>query len=656
MRNPGRNISRQNHYGGTLEFRPNDPANAFEKFHKEDIEESIPARFEKQACKHPARPAVRVKGQGLTYEELNIAANRVAHSILACCGRAEEPIALVFKQGAPLIIAMLGAMKAGKACVPLDESLPRAKAVQVLEDVQTRLILTDGDHLSSVHELAGAPCKALNVEQLSPGVACENPGLAISPNQIAYIHYTSGSTGEPKGVVWNHRNELYGILLKTNALHISCDDRVSLLRSNNVGATRDMLLALLNGACLFPLEVKDAGLANLGKWLIDEEISVYTSVATVFRHSLRSLAENDKLPSVRLVHIGGEPVTKTDVDLYRKHFSDECQFVNRYSISETQAISYYFINKQTEIIGERVPVGYPLGDNEVLILDESGNRLGANQTGQIAVRSWCLASGYWRRPELTSTKFLPDPTGGGTRMYLTGDLGYMLPDGCLVHVGRMDFQAKIRGHKVEMTEVEMTLLEICGVKEAAVISSDSSDDAKRLIAYIVPQQGYKPTTRELRRLLRAKIAAHMLPSQFVILDSLPLTTSGKIDRRALPAPKDTRSTLDVLYVEPRTVVERVLAGIWADAMGIDRVGAHDDFSELGGDSLTAAQIVAKVNHIFSLRIPVKTLFGTPTVSSLADYVLAHENRSGDSDKTAEVVLKIRSMSAEDVRTALKEQG
>ena len=220
-----------------------------------------------------------------------------------------------------------------------------------------------------------------------------------------------------------------------------------------------MFLALLNGAALFPFDLHEEGLAHLGDWLLQEEITVYTCVATIFRHSVQGLNRNKKFPKIRLIHIGGEPLSKADIDLYKKHFPDECIFVNRYSISETQAVSYYFIDKQTEIKGERVPVGYPLEGNEILLLDEDGNKLGVNQVGEIAVQSPYLALGYWRRPELTSAKFLADPKGGKERIYLTGDLGYMLPDGCLVHMGRKDFQTKIRGHRVEMSEIEMALLE-----------------------------------------------------------------------------------------------------------------------------------------------------------------------------------------------------
>jgi non-ribosomal peptide synthetase component F len=206
---------------------------------------------------------------------------------------------------------------------------------------------------------------------------------------------------------------------------------VSLLRSNNAGAARDTWLALLNGATLCPLELREEGLATLGRWLNQEEITVFTCVTTVYRQALRTLADNERLKSVRLIHVGGEPVTPGDVDLYKKHFADDCKFVVRYSISETPAVSYFFIDKKTAIDGEHVPVGMPLEGNEVSILDEDGNQVGAGAIGEIAVKSRYLATGYWRQPQLTKQRFVDDPGGGKARIYRTGDLGYLRADGCL---------------------------------------------------------------------------------------------------------------------------------------------------------------------------------------------------------------------------------
>jgi amino acid adenylation domain-containing protein len=632
------------------------PTNPFVEFRREDTEQSISDRFERQARRYPQRLAVKTKNQRLTYDELNRICNRAAHAVLAYRDQGEEPIVLLFKQGIRLITASLGVLKAGKAYVSVDLSLPQAKATQILENVQARLILTDNDHVSLAHDLARDRSKILNLDETDGALPDQNPGLSVSPDQIAYINYTSGSTGEPKGVIWNHRNELFGIRVKTNELHISPDDRVSLVRSNNVGANRDMFLALLNGAALFPFDLHEQGLAGLGDWLLGEEITVYTCVATIFRHSVQSLNRNRKFSSIRLIHIGGEPLSKTDVELYKKHFSDECLFVSRYSISETQAVSYYFIDKRTEITEERVPVGYPLEGNELSLLDDDGKEVGLKQVGEIAVTSPYLALGYWNDPVLTRSKFLPDPKGGRARTYLTGDLGYRLPDGCLVHMGRKDFQTKIRGHRVEVSEVEMALLDIPGIKQVAVVALGESGNERRLVAYVVAREDESPTFAQIRQLVKEKLPDYMIPSSFMRLDSLPLTASGKLDRQVLPPFVGSRDRVANTVMGARTAVEAVLAKIWKEVMKLSAVGIHDDFAGLGGDSLLAAQIVSRVSDIFPLKRPVTTLFAAPTVAMLAEFVVANETYPGQSDKIANLLMKIDGSSTGETDPVRLERG
>jgi amino acid adenylation domain-containing protein len=627
------------------------PTSAFVEFKKEDSERSIPDRFEQQVRRYPTRLAIQADNERLTYEELNGRANRVAHAILARAGKSDEPVALLFKQGVSLIVAGLGVLKAGKAYVPVDYSMPPAKASHILNDFEPRLILTDKHNLTLARELASGSTKVLDVDALDARLPEINPGLPISPDDLAYIHYTSGSTGEPKGVVENHRNEIHNIMTNTNALRISASDRISLVRANNVGATRDTLLALLNGADLFPLDIKES-LAHLARWLIQNDITVFTCVTSIFRHAVKDLSEKEQFPKLRLIHVGGEAISKADVDLYKKHFSDECLFVSRLGLSETETLTYYFINKQTEIKGDRVPVGYPLEGNEILLLDEDGREIGPNQVGEIAVKSRYLALGYWRQPELTRAKFVTDPKRGPDRIYFTGDLGYRLPDGCLVHVGRKDFQVKIRGYRVEVPAVEMTLLELPGIKEAVVIPREEMPGATRLVAYIVVEPGRGPTLSQLHKSLRVKLPDYMRPSSFVVLDSLPLTANGKVDRKALPAPTDSRCGLDTPYVAASTALEKALVHLWGEVMGLERVGVRDDFSELGGDSLLAAQISSRINALFPLRRPLASLFETPTIYQLSEYLREQETSPGQSMKIANLFLKVEEMSPDEIINAV----
>ena len=625
----------------------------FVEFKVEDTIQTIAQRFEQQVRRYPDRLAIKYNNRTLTYDELNSRANRVAHAILKHGCRAQAPIALVCGTALSTIVTSFGALKAGKAFAPLDPRLPLATAKQILAGLESRIVLTDEKSSKLARELAMNSSKRINIDNLTAGGPAENPRVKTAPDSLAYINFTSGSTGAPKGVMWNHRSELFGIRTKTNALQVTAGDRVSLLRAHNVGAARDMFLALLNGAALITLDLDDSGLAALAKWLRAEEVSIFTCVATVFRHAVQGLSGGDNFPAVRLIHIGGEPIFKADVELYKRHFSDDCLFVSRYSISETQAVSYFFINKQTELCEDRVPVGYPLEGNEVVILDDGGNPAGPREIGEIAIQSPYLATGYWRQPELTRAKFLADAADDSTRTYLTGDLGYRLSDGCLVHAGRKDFQAKIRGHRVEMTAVETALREIPSIEQAIVVNKEDPAGRDRLIAYVVPRQNRKTHAGQWRAQMKARLPGYMVPSVFVSLDRLPVNAGGKIDRRALPEPLAAKRTLTTPAAVPQTAVEKVLARFWSDALGIERPGVRDDFTEMGGDSLRAAQIVGRIQGLFTLARALVTLAQAPTIADSARFIVEHETKSGQSEKIATVFLQVESLSAGEVAAALE---
>jgi amino acid adenylation domain-containing protein len=628
------------------------PTTPFAPFEKQHATQSLGGRFEQQVRLHGSRVAVKTRRESLTYDRLNGAANRLARALVGEVGRRELPAALLFKQGPGLITANLAALKIGKPYVQIDYTLPRERAARMLENSQANIVVTDREHLALARALARDDVAVINIDDLNDSLAETNLEISVSPDQVAYIHYTSGTTGEPKGVASSHRSELNSIRLKTNALNISPADRISLLRSNNVGATSDALLGLLNGAALFPLDLREAGLAGLTAWLIEEKITVFTCVASVFRHAVRGLGANQRFSRIRLVHVGGEPFYKSDVELYKKSFSDSCLLVNRLGISETKTACYFFIDKNSDVEEPTVPVGYPLDGYEISIRDEQGQAVGANRVGEIAVKSPYLAIGYWRRPELTQEKFLDDPAGGDSRVYLSGDLGYLRPDGCLVHVGRKDFQAKIRGHRVELAEVENALLDIAGVRQAAVVAQDEGNGNTRLVAYVGRDDSQALTVSAVRALLQEKLPGYMIPATFMFMQQLPLTASGKIDRRVLPVPRRRRDELENRFVAPRSALETVVAQLWSEVLQLEEIGVDDNFAELGGDSLLASQIASRLNDLFSLGQPVKTLFEASTVTALAAFVSAQERLPGEAERIAVAVLKVAEMSSEEVANAL----
>ena len=631
---------------------------AFVPFKKEDVEQSIPDRFEQQVRRFGDGLAISASSHRLTYRELNQAANRVAWRILARGEKGEKPTALLLEHGGPVITAMLGVLKMGGFYVSLDPLLPLGRNKSILEDSRADFIITDGRNLDLAKRLAKNESRVINLDEVESQVSVENPGLSILPDTLSYIIYTSGSTGRPMGVVQNHANVLHQGMRMTNALHVSAEDRLTLLASCSTSqAMTNIYNALLNGAALFPFNIREEGLAHLGVWLIEKEITIYHSSATVFRYFVDTLTGEETFPKLRLIKLGSEPVSARDLGLYKKHFSQGCVFVNALSSTETGTVCIYFCNKETPISESTVPVGYPVEDMELSVLDEDGGKeTGFHHNGQITVKSFYLSPGYWQRPDLTDSKFLADPSGGDKRICLTGDLGRILPDGCLVHTGRKDLQAKIRGYRVEVREIEKALLGLSAIKQAIVVGREDGSGDQRLVAYVVPNRQPAPSVSDLRRFLGDRLPDYMVPSAFVILDTLPLSPSGKVDRRALPAPDKRRPELQATFVAPRTPVEESLAEIWSEALCLETVGIHDNFLELGGHSLVATQVVSRVLDRFQLELPLRSLFGEPsTIANTAIFITQNLADMAGDEEMDRMLAELEGLSEEEVRSRLNDE-
>ena len=460
-----------------IQARCTHPTGNFVQFMEEYIEQSILARFEQQVARYPDRLAIKTENQQITYDELNKAANRLARAILAQRGEGEEAVALMLEHGAPILTGILGVLKAGKIYTPLDPSFPRSRLKYMLENSEAGCIVTDNQNHVLASELSGRKTQIINISDLDPGLSTENPGLPISPDALAYILYTSGSTGQPKGVLQNHRNLLHQIRVYTNDFHICAEDRLPLFISCGFAASVKVFFgALLNGASVFPINLKQGGLIDLANWLIQEEITIYFSVTTTFRQFINTLSGEEKFPKLRLIMVGAEAVYRRDTELYKRHFSQDCLFVVSLGATEAGTVCWYFVDKETQISRSTVPVGYAVEDMDVVLVDKSGKEVEINKAGDICIRSRYLSPGYWREPELTEAAFLPDPEGQDKRIYRTGDTGYMLPDGCLVHLGREDSLVKVRGYRIDLAEIEMALLEHNAVKEAVVVIRETHLD------------------------------------------------------------------------------------------------------------------------------------------------------------------------------------
>jgi amino acid adenylation domain-containing protein len=596
------------------------PSGIFIEFKKEEVEQSIPERFEKIVRNFTDRIAVKIDGQDVTYAELNAMANRVARAITAENVSETKPVALLFAKGIPQVAAMLGVLKAGRFFVPLDPALPKDRTAATLEDSQAELLLTDAHNVSMARQAAPADCRVMEFESIDDRLSADDVKLKISPKAIAYLIYTSGSTGRPKGVIKSHVHSLRIVMLRTNADHISARDRIALLPAGTANSVTNTFLAVLNGGDLLPFDVKENGAGSLAAWLIRERISVCQIASPLFRKLCEALTGTERFPDLRFLRLRSEAVYKSDVDLYRKHFPSTCIFANGLSSSEAGTIRQYMIDHNTEITGNDVPLGYAMGDAEVLLLDDDGNAVGEGEIGEIVVRSRYLADGYWRRPDLDAAKFKPDPDGGEERLYLSGDLGLMLADGCLIHKGRKDLRVKIRGYGVEIEEVENFLRRHSSVREAVVVARQNQSGESRLIAYFTSANQTNPSVSELRSFLKEQLPDYMIPSAFVSLTAIPLTPNGKVDRLSLPVPENSRPELAVQFDEPRNKIEERLAQTWEAVLDIRQIGINDDFFDLGGHSLLIAQLIAQIERDFHVALPGRVLFEFPTIAGVASAI------------------------------------
>jgi acyl-coenzyme A synthetase/AMP-(fatty) acid ligase/acyl carrier protein len=373
------------------------------------------------------------------------------------------------------------------------------------------------------------------------------------------------------------------------------------------------------------------GFEGAAEWLRGEQITVFSIAPSALRRILETPGAARGFPHVRAIRMRSEPLFRDVVELAQRHFSEECVLLNAWGMTEVVMGQCYYIDKRTRIEHATAPVGYSTANRQVHLLDEAGKPVPFGEVGEIAIQASRPGSGYWRRADLHATRHRA--AENGEWLFLSGDLGRFLPDGALLHLGRKDFMLKIRGHLVETAEIELALKQLPGVQDSVVVGKPNRAGEPQLVAYFVaakhgsgPAASGAPSASEMRRHLARTLPEFMLPARYVRLERLPLNENDKVDRLSLPEPTGARPDLDALYLAPRTPVEEQLAHIWAATLGLERVGIHDPFLELGGDSLLAAQLAAAVVRAFEIDVPPRILFETPTIAQMA---LAVDSRLGD---------------------------
>jgi len=647
------------------------PVNPYTPFAAEAVDQPIHRRFRAQVDAHPQRTALRTREGEWSYAQLDALARGVARGVASALAPGEGRVGLLFDPGAPMVAAVLGTLAAGKTYVPLDPAWPEPRMRRVLADAGAALILAGDPHVAAACRLAEAempdarPRAVLRVDARLPSpafaaaseaasetasatpsdTASATPSAALDtasdtasdiapdtadagdvagavdtpPGAVAYLLYTSGSTGEPKGVAQSHRNVLGHIRAYTNALRISPGDRVALVASYATdAAVMDLFGALLNGASLHLFDVRAEGVERLAPWLRAEAITLYHSTPTLFRALVGGDGAAEGFPGVRLVVLGGEAVFRPDFEGFRRVFPPGAILVNGLGPTESTLALQEMMVHGTRTHGHGVPAGRAVEGAEVLLLDDAGEPAEAYVPAEIVIRGPHLALGYWRRPAATARAFVPDPAVAGGRMYRTGDVGRRLADGRVEFVGRRDEQVKVRGYRVEPDEVAAVLRRIPGVRAAAVVARDDAPGGgARLAAYVVADEAV--ATEALRARLAERLPEYMVPAAYVRLDALPLTSSGKLDRRALPAPDD-QAYARRGHEPPQGEVERTLAAAWAELLGVGRVGRRDDFFALGGHSLLAVQAVSRVRRALGVEAAVRDLFRHPVLADFARFL------------------------------------
>jgi amino acid adenylation domain-containing protein len=567
--------------------------------------DSIPHRFRQTAHRFASKVAVRTHRWTLTYADLDALSDRVMWRVLASTGGRNVPVALLCGRDAFAIAGILGVLKAGAAYVALDPSFPARRNRLVVDDCGAALLLADDIHRADAVELAGGAVEVDVIDVDMPEQA--GPAPQPAPDSIAAIVYTSGSTGTPKGVLHSHRTLLETVRRYANALALGSGDRQLLLSSLSVTASiGNLFSALLGGATLLPFNLDEHGFAGMSSWMQAERVTVYHSVASVFRHWCRENAGRERFPDLRVVRLGGDLAYQSDFELFRASFP-EAVLVNGYGCSEMSSVWHYYLDADS-VLGETVmPVGYPSEGLEAFLDDG----------GEIVLVSEHLALGYWGRDELTARSF--SRLGPGRlRSYRTGDLGTLLPDGCLLHAGRADSQVKLNGFRVETAEVESALRSCPFVEDAAVVVEAPAAPDRRLLAFVVLGGAGHGGVDALERHVRERLPAHMCPASIVAVDHLPWTPNGKLDRAALASwAKPHEPT-----AAPGEAVEAAIHHIWCEVLECDGFGIDDSFFRVGGTSLHAFRVISEIERLYGVRPPLKGWFERPTVRELAALVRA----------------------------------
>ncbi|MEH2261607.1 amino acid adenylation domain-containing protein [Nostoc sp.] len=587
-------------------------------------EQCIHDLFEEQVELTPHAVAVEFENQQLTYYELNCRANQLAQYLRSFGIKPDVLVGLCVERSLEMVIGLLGILKAGGAYLPIDPEYPTERLSFILEDAQISVLLTQQSLQERLPQhQARLVCLDTDAELISQS-SQDNIISGVQANNLAYIIYTSGSTGQPKGIAMNQLALGNLILWHRENLKISRGAKTLQFASISFDVSfQEIFTTWCSGGTLFLIgeELRRDASALLG--FLQQKAIERLFLPFVALQQLAEVAVSSELVNSHLREIitAGEQLQITPaISQWLSKLSD-CSLHNHYGPSESHLATSFSLADSVETWPLLPPIGQPIANTQIYILDKDLQLVPIGVPGELHIGGVSLARGYINRPELTQQKFISNPFDetAGSKLYKTGDLARYLPDGNIESLGRIDNQVKIRGFRIELGEIEAVLSQHADVQVACVIAREDIPGNKRLIAYIVPQKDRTVTVSVLRRFLKEKLPEYMVPSAIVILEALPLTPSGKLDRRALPTP-DLHSQLLDKYVAPRNPIEEILSLIWAQVLKVEQVGIYDNFFELGGHSLLATQLVSRVRTSLKVELPLRSLFAAPTVAELSQNI------------------------------------
>jgi len=617
--------------------------------------------FESQAGHNPEAVAVVCEQQQLTYLELNQRANQLAHDLRRLGIGPEVLTGICLDRSPNMIIAILAVLKAGGAYLPLDPAYPKHRLAFMLEDSQAAALITEQSFLVLFDHL---PPQVISLDADADRLSresSENLNVGITPDNAAYVIYTSGSSGRPKGVLITHLNVTRLFAATSPCFAFDKQDIWTLFHSYAFDfSVWEIWGALLFGGRLLvvPYWVSRRP-ESFYELLCAHQVTILNQTPSAFyqlSHVALSTSEDRRL-ALRRIIFGGEALELKSLEGWA-HKYGEVQMVNMYGITETTVHVTHRLLKCEDLSQCRGSlIGRPIADLQVYILDENQQPVPVGVAGELYVGGAGVARGYLKRAELAAERMAPDPFSkrGGERLYRSGDLARYREDGDIEYLGRIDKQIKLRGFRIEPGEIESALLQHWGVSEAVVVPREAAPGDKRLISYLVTNPDWDISISELRNHLQAKLPEYMIPSAFVRLEALPLTANGKLDWQALPLPDQITAEMLKDYVAPNSDVEKVLAGLWGEVLGIQRVGIHDDFFEMGGHSLLATQLISRLRDAFEIELPLKSLFEAPTVARFAVTVLEQHQDRALIEQAAELLLNVALLSDEEVETMLSDE-